>query len=332
MAALAISLGEAKPNESFLSPDGELILQGGADEEEAPVLVEKEEEASPMEGLEEEIGGSPVGLFDTEDLKSEEAEVSKKFSLANLQPVKLDSAPPPPPADDAPIIAAPIPTPTAAPEPVVAPAAAEGTPKAEPSPLKKGPRSVEPVLGGPLANPVPPPQAPVKPTMMTSGIAAYYLEKLRNQNQSTFDLHVNASLQQLKPFFKKAMILAVGDKDSFVKPLVWDKDFENQKPQSVEFNIKTPCIFKVVSGTQKPYHGYVIVNDLNESFFEAWNQGQVPDHVTIVPLLDGENVVGMLMGIGEKSSYNKNVLHFTEDIAKDLSKKILKNPPQEKAA
>lgn len=169
------------------------------------------------------------------------------------------------------------------------------------------------------------PSAPVKPTTLPGGTAAYLLEKLRKQSQEHFDKETLESFQQLKTFFKKSMLLAIGDKDRLVKPLIWDNGFESPPGTSPEFNLKTPSIFKIVNGTQKPYHGFVVVNDLNESFFESWNHGQVPDHVTIVPLMDGDLVVGMLMGLGEKSSYNKNVLQFTENIAKNLSQKILKS-------
>jgi len=171
------------------------------------------------------------------------------------------------------------------------------------------------------------PSAPVKSTMNPQGTVAYFLEKVRKQGKDQFDKDVIASFQHMKTFFKKSILLAIGDKDRLVKPLLWDGAFDGQKPMTSEFSLKTPSIFRVVSGTQKPYHGFVVVNDLNESFFESWNHGQIPDHVTIVPLMDGDHVVGMLMGFGEKASYNKNVLSFTENVAKGLSTKLFKPAP-----
>jgi hypothetical protein len=167
------------------------------------------------------------------------------------------------------------------------------------------------------------PSAPVKPTMNPADSAAYFLEKVRKQGQDPFDKEVIASFQHMKTFFKKSMLLAISNKDRSVKPILWDAGFE-QKAIGTEFNLKTPSIFKIVNGTQKPYHGYVVPNDLNESFFETWNHGQIPDHVTIVPLMDGDHVIGMIMGFGEKASYNKNVLQFTENLAKGLSSRIMK--------
>ncbi len=170
------------------------------------------------------------------------------------------------------------------------------------------------------------PSVPVKPTMNPADSAAYFLEKMRKQAQNQFDSDVISSFQELKTFFKKSMLLAIGEKDTLVKPILWDSGFDVKTPAAPEFNLKTPSIFKVVSGTQKPYHGYVVPNDLNESFFESWNHGQIPDHVTIVPLMDGDILIGMIMGFGEKSTYNKSVLQFTENVAKGLSTKLLKGP------
>ncbi len=197
---------------------------------------------------------------------------------------------------------------------------------------KMGPRSVEPITTAKMefedektTIDTNPPLAPVKATMSTNNMAAYLIEKIRKQGQDLFDKEVLASLQLLKTFFKKSMLLAIGDKDQLIKPILWDNSFNIQKPQTTEFNLKAPSIFKIVSNTQKPYHGFVVLNDINEAFFESWSQGQIPNHVTIVPVLDGDLLVGMLMGFGEKSSYNKNVLQFTENVAKELSQKIFKN-------
>jgi hypothetical protein len=203
--------------------------------------------------------------------------------------------------------------------------------QAPPMPERKNispmsPNAASIAVAGPL------PTAPVKPTSFSTGEnASYLLEKVRKVGRDQFDKDAQASFQQLKTFFKKSMLLAIGDKDRMVKPLLWDQGFDSADGGAPEFNLKTPSIFRIVSGTQKPYHGFVTVNDLNESFFESWNHGQIPDHITLVPLMDGDLVVGMLMGLGEKSNYNKSVLNFTENVAKELSLKILKTPVSKSA-
>jgi hypothetical protein len=176
------------------------------------------------------------------------------------------------------------------------------------------------------------PKAPVKFTQSpVIGAAAYFLEKVRKQNQEQFDREVVATFNQFKTYFKKTMLLAIGDKDRVVKPLMWEgNEFDVRKPALQEFSLKIPSIFRIVSGTQKPYHGYIVPNDLNGAFFDSWNHGQIPEHVTIVPILDHDLVVGMLIGFGEKSSYTQNVLQFSENTARELSRKIIR--PSARAA
>lgn len=238
-------------------------------------------------------------------------------------------------------------------------APAIATAKAEPEakkPLTKGPRSVE-VLGSAMSlaemkamkpveeehpaaaaapnapsasvpkTPVAPsmPKAPMKAANPSSSTAAYLLEKTRKANTDTFDKETMAAFQQLKTFFKKSMLLAIGDKDQVVKPLLWNSGFlMNTETPITEFPLNVPSFLRIVSTTQKPYHGFVTPNDANDSFFETWNQGEIPDHITVVPFMEGDLIVGMLLGIGEKSAYNRSVLQHTEAVAKELSAKILK--------
>lgn len=325
--------------ESSGAPEGVELSGDGDENAGSPEGLFGDAPAPKMEPLGGPAQAAPVVLAKTEThltktepiaQKPMNIEITKEINLDKMTP-NLDAPTPPPPAD----VTAAMP--------------------------KKGPRSVEPLLSigektkidntpvsdeleevadhevqfpdkkqiSPVANVAAGgdlPSAPVKPTMTTAGTAAYLLEKMRKQSQDQFDKEVLASFHQLKTFFKKSMLLAIGDKDRLVKPILWDGGFDIRKPATPEFNLKTPSIFKIVSGTQKPYHGYVVVNDLNESFFESWNHGQIPDHVTVVPLMDGDLVVGMIMGFGEKSSYNKNVLQFTENVAKGLTSKLLRGP------
>lgn len=280
----------------FFDENGSLVLKDNVEDATAESeILEGPEEASSEEEIDrtliaEEASGSPEGLFGDNPAPS--------ISFAKITPT-TDELPPVPEAA-----------------------------------LKKGPRTVEPLLSEVLEAseentnitedpPAMPAPAPPRMNLNSSG-AVYVLEKLRKQNPEEFDKELVASFAQLKTFFKKSMLFAVGDKDRLLKPILWDSGFDVQSPQNPEINLKTPSIFRIVNGTQKPYHGYVVVNDLNESFFEAWNHGQVPDHVTLVPVMDKDQLVGMLMGLGEKACYNKSVLQFTEDVAKKLSARILK--------
>jgi len=352
MTALAATVVNAKNDKPLFDQNGELILQDDSDDssEGSPeeVVVEGEEKSeSPSE---EHESGMPEGFFsDNEAPKPilSATPVSLAPSLKTALDLPEEQTKTGPVEEE--MIHHDFPSLPAEEEIPAALSEASGLSVMHEEMLKKGPRTSVPLsaidtlpsdddeqVGEPqtdvrsLSSLAPPavsgnfPSAPVKPTTSQGISAAYFLEKVRKQNQAQFDKEILAGFNQFKTFFKKSMLLAIGDKDRLVKPLMWDGGFDVKKPQISEFDLKTPSIFKIVSGTQKPYHGYVIINDLNESFFESWNHGQIPDHVTIVPLLDGDLVVGMLMGFGEKSNYNKSVLQFSENIARGLSDKLLK--------
>jgi hypothetical protein len=318
MTALSATLISTPENPHFVGANGELILQEDAPSDEFP--AERPEEELELSGNSEGEKVSLDGLFQNPpELNKDQTNLTKTIPIL-LQPMNTE----------------------------VTKKIQMEIPKASvinTATPKKGPRSVQSLSTVSLESDIekttvdsvdafeepsaPPPHLPSTPEKLKSSsptTAAYLLEKIRKRGQDQFDKQTLTSFHQLKTFFKKSMLLAVGDKDRLVKPILWDHDgLETQASLNQEYNLKTPSIFKIVSDTQKPYHGYVVINDLNEAFFEAWNHGQIPDHVTIVPIVEGDLVVGMLMSIGEKSCYNKNVLQFTEKVAKELSQKIFKN-------
>jgi hypothetical protein len=351
MSSLATAISGSEKKENYLGDNGELVLQDDApsDEEFSEEFNDEKTRVSA-----EESEGIPDGFLSDDSAPSSGSDLVE-FSIESLSLPKASALLPP--LEPSSVLVSEDSRPKSIPQPL---APSRPPPSQEISPmmslmheevLRKGPRTTRPVLDTlpsdeevqeevsqkKSLNAIAPspanslPQAPVKPTHLPGAAAIYLLEKVRKQNQERFDREVIASFNQCKTFFKKSMLLAIGDKDRLVKPIMWDGGFEIRKPSDVEFDLKTPSIFRTVNGTQKPYHGYVVVNDLNETFFEAWNHGQIPDHVTIVPLMDGDLVVGMLMGFGEKSSYNKNVLQFTEGLAKDLSQKIFRSSPNKAA-
>ncbi|HEY8269901.1 MAG TPA: hypothetical protein VIG33_03370 [Pseudobdellovibrionaceae bacterium] len=286
MSALAATVIATPEQVDFFNADGELALKDPSPAEKFSEELSEELELADLSEMSERDSGSPEGLFGEQRIPSE--------------------------------------------TPIVA---ASENPKSE-----KGPRSVQPLMELKIE---PVGESAVGLEIDTESVTSiseknvispemnpttsYLLEKIRQEGKEQFDKDLQANFQQLKTFFKKSMLLAVDDKDCFIKPIFWDGDhFDSQEQQNSEFKLETPSIFKIVNGTQKPYHGFVIVNDLNESFFESWNHGQIPDHITIVPILNGEFIAGMLMGFGEKSCYNKTVLQFTEKVAKDVSQKIFK--------
>lgn len=121
---------------------------------------------------------------------------------------------------------------------------------------------------------------------------------------------------QMHNYFQKSMVLKIDGKT--VKPWKWDDRFKPAAKTS-DMNLDTPSPFRIVNRTAKPYHGYISPNELNEKFFQEWNNNEIPDHLTLAPVIVDDSVVAMLLGIGDKASDNKLSLQHAEKIAAKLA-------------
>lgn len=166
----------------------------------------------------------------------------------------------------------------------------------------------------------PRPTGVAKPTMNPVATGQFSLEKIKKKNSSLLSENIKNVFTEMKTYFEKTMILTLDDEETQLMAFAWDENFQSMKDTSVRFPLKTPSIFNIVVSTQKPFHGYISLNEINEKFFDDWNQGNIPDHVTIVPIVSGEKLVGMLMGFGEKAAYNKTSLQLAERLSTDLMK------------
>lgn len=136
---------------------------------------------------------------------------------------------------------------------------------------------------------------------------------LKTESQKAFS--------QMKSHFEKSLILAISDDESKLKVQFWDDGFKKPQNEKV-IPLKTPSIFNIVAQTVKPFHGPISLNEINEQFFEIWNQAQIPSHVTITPIVVQDKLVGMLMGIAGSQAFNKATLNFAEKLSTEISKDL----------
>lgn len=160
----------------------------------------------------------------------------------------------------------------------------------------------------------------VKPTLNPAALENFSLDKIKRKNSALLGEKIKTTLSQMKIQFEKSMILTLDDQESQLIAFAWDENFHDIKDTSLSIPLKTPSIFSIVSSTQKAFHGYISPNQINEDFFADWNQGRIPDHVTITPIMINEKLVGMLMGFGSKSTYNRASLNLAEKLSTDFVK------------
>lgn len=116
--------------------------------------------------------------------------------------------------------------------------------------------------------------------------------------------------------FNKSLIML--RETDILTPWKWSNGITvSDSATGVDFTNRSP--FRVVFKTNQSYHGYVVPNEVNDKFFHDYNSGETPDHITISPILIDDHLVGVLVGIGDKSADNKNSLALSERLSELLS-------------
>jgi hypothetical protein len=161
-----------------------------------------------------------------------------------------------------------------------------------------------------------------KPTMAPVASGNFSLDKWKKKYTPEITQKVTQVLAQMKAHFEKTLILSIDDRESSLAAFAWDDSFKEVLDKNARIPLKTPSIFNIVAATQKPFHGYISINEVNEKFFEEWNFGIIPDHITITPIVVGEQLVGMVVGLAQKSAFNKATLTFAEKVSNEFSKQL----------
>lgn len=179
---------------------------------------------------------------------------------------------------------------------------------------------VEPIAAAPAAPAVetipdaPPTMPPIAPPLEMPSFAAPMAEvsSIAPASLSQFD----GILNSMKKYFDQCMLLMFVEGN--LEPQAWDQAWSKTPHSQSAIDISSPSIFRIVNETVNPYHGYVVPNQINESFFMNWNKGIYPEHVTICPVVVDKKVYGMILGSTTKEGAKKYQLHHVQEIANDV--------------
>jgi len=209
----------------------------------------------------------------------------------------------------------------------IAPATAKTTPAAKASPSVSA-QKVEDLTPLEGAMPADKRAAPSKSEVLLksgdgsdkSEVTRISIQALHTATANKADAWAEKLFADLGAHYKKSMILLKsGDQ---VKPWKWDTGFTPSTPAISSVSLLQASPFRIVHRTHKPFHGYVIANDLNQKFFDQWNESVIPEHLTIAPVMVEDHVIGMLLAIGEKTADTKACLHLVEGQADGIAKEI----------
>jgi hypothetical protein len=151
-------------------------------------------------------------------------------------------------------------------------------------------------------------------TQLTSAPAA--AEHLEIEEASLKDLFA-----ENKKHYEKLVFIQYNDQAKTATVKYWPQDITATETPTAH-SIVADSFLAIVYKTQKSYHGYVVKNAITEKFFKEINSGQLPENITVVPIIKNDLLVGALMGWGPKSTYNLTVLREMEKSVQDLVAKF----------
>lgn len=193
--------------------------------------------------------------------------------------------------DDANLIVPATPSETAAPKPEV-----KAKPVLEAEPIL----DIQPKMSPPPAPPVAKPAAVAAP----SG-------DIESQE-------IDLAFRQLKEHFISSMILKADG--NFISLYKWSPEFDLASvSDKCKIDLSGPSLFRIVSKTKLPYHGYVVDSPVHRDFFKSIGFDDLPASVTAVPIKIEDGLWGMLVSIGTEAAQRAKTLQVAETTVEKLT-------------
>jgi hypothetical protein len=130
------------------------------------------------------------------------------------------------------------------------------------------------------------------------------------------------ALSHILQSFNGAMILIM--EDGILKPWKWSDFLTHPKnSEMTSILLDKPSIFQIAARSKLPYHGYTRPSEVNNAFFNAFQNGRTPPHVTIAPVVVKGIVCAMLLGLMVKGSGTRSMLSQMESLADEFGRNLL---------
>lgn len=241
------------------------------------------------------------------------------------QPTATSSPTPPPRPGPAMRVAPPVP-----PRPVVPPPPPPVTAPAPVAP-RTPPPAVQsaPVQAAPTPEPAPPPAAQAEFASAESSGGTVTNFTISNSSPRPLSSAQNMAalgvlaLAHLHQQFDIGMILLFDEATQTLKPWKWSdllSGTANASMTSVDLN--QPSAFRIVFRSKQPFHGQVYTSPVNQAFAAAFTGGRLPAQMTVVPVMDGKQWQGMLVGILNKPKNFRQVLPPFQDLGDEVAKQL----------
>lgn len=127
-------------------------------------------------------------------------------------------------------------------------------------------------------------------------------------------------LDQLPKFYQRSFLaLKAGNS---VRLVSWPREMSAEiASKDKDFSLNTPSPFRIALRTEKSYHGYLVQTPFMTQIFAAWNGGQYPETLTVIPVKSNQEIVGFVVCCGTKEADKKAGLQAAEKVAETIGTK-----------
>lgn len=123
---------------------------------------------------------------------------------------------------------------------------------------------------------------------------------------------------ELDAHFEAKMIVTRLD-EGFV-PRYWSAHWYPKNPQQCPFlNINEPNIFRIAYRSQRPFHGPISPNPVNEDFFAFWRNTEYPQQITVQPVVQEGQVIGMVVGVPKEPGQQNKKLRLIAQVSEKVA-------------
>lgn len=126
---------------------------------------------------------------------------------------------------------------------------------------------------------------------------------------------------QLKAHYQECALFSVTPDATFLRPFMWSGGFQ-APPPDMKIALGSASVFNIAVTTEKAYHGYVVPNPINDQAFALLGFAHAPPHVTLVPLIFRNQLIGVLMATGEAHCAELPILRWVEKLSKQFMREI----------
>jgi hypothetical protein len=184
------------------------------------------------------------------------------------------------------------------------------------------------LIAEPIAKPAPVAAIRMTPELATASAPISPLTNEVTENHEVTAVHYQSGgeeiLAKINPPFEKAIVL--GFADAKLKPMLWTAGWTPMSgAPDTEILLEQPSIFKIVHDSVLPYHGYVAGCDINDAFFQQWNNGEQPKHITMVPITLNRKLIGMILATANEDPMPLSTLEKLERVSLDFSNSIIRD-------